>query len=204
MATVGQIYYNVIDKRTRSCISSGTDIFSDIVSGYRATQFTKIGIQAQPGTKVIMGTDNTGVNTKTIMIGITGTYELDDNIAIKSMKFVRPLKYELKPDLSNKAMEDGAEIIAAAEEAREQGLAKALQDYGVAGKPPNDPNMPTFKDYWNEFNRIQTEFINEYNRGLNEYQSGINGIYKLPNEDNLESPENYDDLYNVIIDFIYE
>lgn len=201
MATVGQIYYNVIDKRTRSCTSSGTDIFNDIVKG---RTFTKVGIQAQPGTKVVMGTDNTGTNNKTIMIGITGTYELDDDIAIKSMKFIRPLKYELKVDESNQAMKDGAQMIKKAEDDREAALQTALANYGVGGVPPSDPSQSTFTLYWNEFNRIQTQFLEDYNKGLDKYQSGINGIYKLPHEDMLEHPDNYDDLYNVIIDFIYE
>lgn len=204
MATVGQIYYNVVDKRNRTCVSSGTDIFRDIVSGYQATQFTKIGIQAKPGTKVIMGTDNTGSNDKTIIIGITGIYELDNDIAIKKMLFLRPLKYEFDPDESTEAMREGVAIIRAAEIKREQDLAAAMRNYGTGGVAPNNPAEPTFQAYWNAFNRAQTEFLQQYNLGLSKYQNGINGIYKLPNENNLEAPENYDDLYDVIVDFLYE
>lgn len=201
MATIGQIYYNVIDKRTGTCTSSGPDIFNDIVQG---RTFTKVGIQAQPGTKVIMGTDSSGINNKTIMIGITGIYELDDDIAIKNMKFIKPLKYKLDVDDSNKAMKDGAEAIKNAENKRKTALQVALTQWGVNGVPPSNPSQSTFTTYWNEFTRIQTEFLREYNIGLNMYQSGINGIYKLPNEEDLNHPDNYDDLYNVIIDFIYE
>ena len=191
MATVGQVYYNVIDKNSGSCLSSGPDIFKDIVSGYNATQFTKVGIQAKPGTIVIMN------ETKTIMVGQTGVYELDDDIVITNLYFKRPAKYTKDIEQSNAAIDQGIEKIKAAE-AKKQ---KALQDLGVA---PGRDNENAFTTYWNKYNEIQTTFIREYNEGLSLFQTGSNGIYTLPNPNNIQAPENYDDLYNVIVDFIYE
>ena len=39
MPTVGQIYYNVIDNNSGSYVSSGQNIFSDIVVQVGASQF---------------------------------------------------------------------------------------------------------------------------------------------------------------------
>lgn len=91
MSAIGQIYYRVVDTSStgdgKHYISSGIDIYNDIVSASSAKQFTKVGIQAPPGAQVVMNA------SKTIMIGRTGIYELDEDIVITSMKFVRPTVY---------------------------------------------------------------------------------------------------------------
>lgn len=98
MASIGQIYYNVLDTNSGGYLSSnGVDIYSDIVSAYGATAFNKIGIQAPPGTQVVMN------DTKNIMIGRTGIYELDYDIKILTMYFVRPKKY-IKDEATSKAL----------------------------------------------------------------------------------------------------
>lgn len=191
MATVGQVYYNVIDKNSGSCLSSGPDIFTDIVSKYGAKQFNKIGVQAKPGTRMVMN------NSKTIMVGATGIYELDDDITITSMYFVRPKKYIKDVTSSNAAIEQGIQKMKDADAKRNAALA-------ALGPEPNKNNEEAFKAYWNKYNSIQTTFIKEYNEGLKLFQSGSNGIYTLPNPDNIQAPENYDDLFDVIVDFIYE
>lgn len=196
MATIGQVYYNVIDKNTGSCISSGPGIFKEntpgeLVTRYGATQFTKVGIQAKPGTIIVIN------NSKTIMIGQTGIYELDDDIIITSLYFNRPPKYIKDIEASNTAMEQGIAKIKAAEQKQNQAL-KAL------GNEPNKTDTELFRNYWEKHNKIQTTFIKEYNEGLNLFQTGNNGVYRLPNPENISAPENYDDLYNVIIDFIYD
>lgn len=196
MATIGQIYYNVIDKNTGTCLSSGPSIFQEntpgeIVTRYGATQFTKVGIQAKPGTIVVMN------DMKTIMIGQSGIYELDGDITITSLYFKRPPKYTKDVDSSNAAIDEGIAKIKAAEEKQSKALA-------ALGPEPNKTDEIAFKSYWDRYNTIQTTFIQEYSEGLNLFQTGNNGIYRLPNPDNIQAPENYDDLYDVIIDFIYE
>lgn len=191
MATVGQVYYNVIDKNTGSCLSSGPDIFSDIVSKYGAKQFNKIGVQAKPGTRMVMN------NSKTIMIGATGIYELDDDIVITSMYFIRPKKYIKDIDSSNQAIEDGIQKMKEAD-------ARRTAELNNLGPEPSKNDTEDFNTYWNKYSSIQTTFIKEYNEGLKLFQTGTNGIYTLPNPDNIQAPENYDDLYDVIVDFIFE
>lgn len=196
MATVGQIYYNVIDNNSGSYIKSGEDIFTDIVNQIGASQFNKVGIQASPGTQIVMN------NAKTIMVGRTGIYELDDDIAITAMYFVRPRKYEKDEEASAEAIEQGVARMQAAEDARERALEQFYVDNPVIPDRETDPEG--YQAYWDAYNNIQMTYIAAYQEALNLYNSGINGIYVLPNPGDVNAPENYQDLYNVIIDFIYE
>lgn len=196
MATVGQIYYNVIDNNSGSYIKSGEDIFTDIVNQIGASQFNKVGIQASPGTQIVMN------NAKTIMVGRTGIYELDDDIAITAMYFVRPRKYEKDEEASAEAIEQGVAEMQAAEDARERALEQFYVDNPVIPDRETDPEG--YQAYWDAYNNIQMTYIATYQEALNLYNSGINGIYVLPNPGDVNAPENYQDLYNVIIDFIYE
>lgn len=196
MATVGQIYYNVIDNNSGSYIKSGEDIFIDIVNQIGASQFNKVGIQASPGTQIVMN------NAKTIMVGRTGIYELDDDIAITAMYFVRPRKYEKDEEASAEAIEQGVAKMQAAEDARERALEQFYIDNPVIPDRETDPEG--YQAYWDAYNNIQMTYIAAYQEALNLYNSGINGIYVLPNPGDVNAPENYQDLYNVIIDFIYE
>lgn len=196
MATVGQIYYNVIDNNSGSYIKSGEDIFTDIVNQIGASQFNKVGIQASPGTQIVMN------NAKTIMVGRTGIYELDDDIAITAMYFVRPRKYEKDEEASAEAIEQGVARMQAAEDARERALDQFYVDNPVIPDRETDPEG--YQAYWDAYNNIQMTYIAAYQEALNLYNSGVNGIYVLPNPGDVNAPENYQDLYNVIIDFIYE
>lgn len=196
MATVGQIYYNVLDNNSGSYISSGTNIFSDIVAAYGAKQFNKVGVQASPGTKIVMN------STKNIMVGRTGMYELDDDIAITAMYFVRPRKYVKDEVASAEAIEQGTLGMVAADEAREAALTEFYKNNPTVPDKDNDPTG--YQAYWDAYNNIQATYITAYQEALNLYNQGINGIYILPNPNNVDAEENYQDLYNVIIDFIYE
>lgn len=196
MATVGQIYYNVIDNNSGSYIKSGEDIFTDIVNQIGASQFNKVGIQASPGTQIVMN------NAKTIMVGRTGIYELDDDIAITAMYFVRPRKYEKDEEASAEAIEQGVARMQAAEDVRERALEQFYADNPVIPDRETDPEG--YQAYWDAYNNIQMTYIAAYQEALNLYNSGVNGIYVLPNPGDVNAPENYQDLYNVIIDFIYE
>ena len=196
MATVGEIYYNVIDNNSGSYIKSGEDIFTDIVNQIGASQFNKVGIQASPGTQIVMN------NAKTIMVGRTGIYELDDDIAITAMYFVRPRKYEKDEEASAEAIEQGVARMQAAADARERALEQFYVDNPIIPDRETDPEG--YQAYWDAYNNIQMTYIAAYQEALNLYNSGINGIYVLPNPGDVNAPENYQDLYNVIIDFIYE
>lgn len=195
MPTVGQIYYNVIDNNSGSYVSSGQNIFSDIIAQVGASQFNKVGVQAPAGTKIVMN------ESKTIMVGRTGIYELDDDIAITNMYFIRPRKYEKDEEASQQAIEQGTERMQAADKKRADDLEQFYKENPVMPDPDTDPEG--YRAYWDSYNNIQTTYIEAYQTALSLYNQGVNGIYVLPNPDNIDAPENYQDLYNVIIDFIY-
>lgn len=195
MPTVGQVYYNVIDNNSGSYVSSGQNIFSDIIAQVGASQFNKVGVQAPAGTKIVMN------ESKTIMVGRTGIYELDDDIAITNMYFIRPRKYEKDEEASQQAIEQGTEGMQAADKKRADDLEQFYKENLVMPDPDTDPEG--YRAYWDSYNNIQTTYIEAYQTALSLYNQGVNGIYVLPNPDNIDAPENYQDLYNVIIDFIY-
>lgn len=195
MPTVGQVYYNVIDNNSGSYVSSGQNIFSDIIAQVGASQFNKVGVQAPAGTKIVMN------ESKTIMVGRTGIYELDDDIAITNMYFIRPRKYEKDEEASQQAIEQGTEGMQAADKKRADDLEQFYKENPVMPDPDTDPEG--YRAYWDSYNNIQTTYIEAYQTALSLYNYGVNGIYVLPNPDNIDAPENYQDLYNVIIDFIY-
>lgn len=195
MPTVGQVYYNVIDNNSGSYVSSGQNIFSDIIAQVGASQFNKVGVQAPAGTKIVMN------ESKTIMVGRTGIYELDDDIAITNMYFIRPRKYEKDEEASQQAIEQGTEGMQAADKKRADDLEQFYKENPVMPDPDTDPEG--YRAYWDSYNNIQTAYIEAYQTALSLYNQGVNGIYVLPNPDNVDAPENYQDLYNVIIDFIY-
>ena len=196
MATVGQVYYNVLDTNKGSYISSGINVFNDIVASYGAKQFNKLGVQAPPGTRVVLNT------SKTIMIGRTGMYELDENISITNMYFVRPRKYIKDVEASNKAMEQGTQGMIEADNDRRTALDNFYKQHPTIPDKENNPD--DYDEYWRAYNTIQSTYITAYQEALNLFNQGTNGIYVLPNPDNTNAPENYEDLYNVIVDFIYE
>lgn len=195
MPTVGQVYYNVIDNNSGRYVSSGQNIFSDIIAQVGASQFNKVGVQAPAGTKIVMN------ESKTIMVGRTGIYELDDDIAITNMYFIRPRKYEKDEEASQQAIEQGTEGMQAADKKRADDLEQFYKENPVMPDPDTDPEG--YRAYWDSYNNIQTTYIEAYQTALSLYNQGVNGIYVLPNPDNIDAPENYQDLYNVIIDFIY-
>lgn len=191
MATVGQVYYRVVDNNSGGYVSSdGIDIYSDIVSQYNASSFTKIGVQAPPGTQMVLN------SSKGIMVGRTGIYELDEDIEITSMYFVQPKNYVKDEDATTDALNEGADKMQKAEDARED----SLYDLNVTqGYEDEDGNVLKDKDtaYWTEYNEIQDTYIAAYEAALATYTTGLNGVYKLG------TPE-YKELENIIVDFIYE
>lgn len=189
MSAIGQIYYRVVDISStgegRHYISSGIDIYNDVVNASSARQFTKVGIQAPPGAQVVMNA------SKTIMIGRTGIYELDEDIAITSMYFVRPKNYIKDEEETELKKQQGEKIIKDAKVALEAAI-KAL------GEEPADQTSEAYKTYWNGYNEANDTYIAAFQEGSATLNQGLNGVYKL-DEDNP-----YGDLENVIVDFIYD
>lgn len=189
MSAIGQIYYNVIDTSStgdgKHYISSGTDIYNDIVNASSAKQFTKVGIQAPPGAQVVMNT------SKIIMIGRTGIYELDEDIAITNMYFVRPKNYIRDDEETESKKQEGEKIIKDAKAALEAAIA-------ALGTEPSDPSSDAYKTYWEGYNEANETYIAAFQEGSAILNQGLNGVYKL-DEDNP-----YGDLENVIVDFIYD
>ena len=188
MSAIGQIYYRVVDTSStgdgKHYISSGIDIYNDIVSASSAKQFTKVGIQAPPGAQVVMNA------SKTIMIGRTGIYELDEDIVITSMKFVRPTVYIKDEKESESKKQEGEKIIKEAKVALEAAIA-------ALGEEPTDPTSDAYKTYWNGNNEANETYIAAFQKGSAILNQGLNGVYK---EDKTVIGE----LDNVIVDFIYD
>ncbi len=188
MSAIGQIYYRVVDTSStgdgKHYISSGIDIYNDIVSASSAKQFTKVGIQAPPGAQVVMNA------SKTIMIGRTGIYELDEDIVITSMKFVRPTVYIKDEKESESKKQEGEKIIKEAKAALEAAIA-------ALGEEPTDPTSDAYKTYWNGYNEANETYITAFQKGSAILNQGLNGVYK---EDKTVIGE----LDNVIVDFIYD
>ncbi len=188
MSAIGQIYYRVVDTSStgdgKHYISSGIDIYSDIVNASSAKQFTKVGIQAPPGAQVVMNA------SKTIMIGRTGIYELDEDIVITSMKFVRPTVYIKDEEESESKKQEGEKIIKEAKAALEAAIA-------ALGEEPADPTSDAYKTYWNGYNEANETYITAFQKGSAILNQGLNGVYK---EDKTVIGE----LDNVIVDFIYD
>lgn len=188
MSAIGQIYYRVVDTSStgngKHYISSGIDIYNDIVSASSAKQFTKVGIQAPPGAQVVMNA------SKTIMIGRTGIYELDEDIVITSMKFVRPTVYIKDEKESESKKQEGEKIIKEAKMALEAAIA-------ALGEEPADPTSDAYKTYWNGYNEANETYIAAFQKGRAILNQGLNGVYK---EDKTVIGE----LDNVIVDFIYD
>ena len=136
MSAIGQIYYNVIDTSStgdgKHYISSGTDIYTDVVNASGAKQFTKVGIQAPPGAQIVMNT------SKTIMVGRTGIYELDEDIAITSMYFVRPKNYIKDDKETESKKQEGEQKIKAAKVALEEAIAALVDE-------PSDSTSEAYK-----------------------------------------------------------
>lgn len=188
MSAIGQIYYRVVDTSStgdgKHYISSGIDIYNDIVSASSAKQFIKVGIQAPPGAQVVMNA------SKTIMIGRTGIYELDEDIVITSMKFVRPTVYIKDEEESESKKQEGEKIIKEAKAALEAAIA-------ALGEEPTDPTSDAYKTYWNGYNEANETYIAAFQKGMAILNQGLNGVYK---EDKTVIGE----LDNVIVDFIYD
>jgi hypothetical protein len=128
--------------------------------------------------------------SKTIMIGRTGIYELDEDIVITSMKFVRPTVYIKDEKESESKKQEGEKIIKEAKVALEAAIA-------ALGEEPTDTTSDAYKTYWNGYNEANETYIAAFQKGRVILNQGLNGVYK---EDKTVIGE----LDNVIVDFIYD
>jgi len=125
------------------------------------------------------------------MIGRTGIYELDEDIAITNMYFVRPKNYIRDDEETESKKQEGEKIIKDAKAALEAAIA-------ALGTEPSDPSSDAYKTYWEGYNEANETYIAAFQEGSAILNQGLNGVYKL-DEDNP-----YGDLENVIVDFIYD
>lgn len=209
MAAIGQVVYNLQDfhssgglistsaKNLSSTVTSESSAYTaerlniftnDLVKLFNATSFLKLGIQAPPGTKVRLNSN------KLIMIGRTGVYELDEDIKITGLQFERPKKYIVDTAATEQSLNEGISGFEQAEKNRKNALADLDNEY--IGKDKDSV-------YWAEYTRIQDEYSDVYAEAQSKYIAGVNGIYVLPNTSNPNADENYEELYNVIVDFLY-
>lgn len=168
------------------------DIFdSNVLEPYSGTLIKKIGIQGPPGTKFIIGDSNTqDSGDHTIMIGRTGVYELNDDIIIKKLQFVRPITYRIDETASKSLTTTG---LAQMTEARDEFLANVE---GIAYEGNVPPYSETNSEYWDQYQQYHKQYVAKYRNGLALYLKGKAGIYTEDGSSN--------DLYNIIIDFTYE
>lgn len=176
---VGQYYYNL---ETYPDMESTTTLFAMVNGQWEAQELVgngeiwyKVGIQAPAGTQAV-------IDGQTIMVGRSGIYELDDGIAINSLKFVQPVKYVRDEATSNQHMDEG---IAGMNEA--QAIIKEIY-YDENGNP-KDPSSITEEDL-----KTGNEACIAYNEAYKKYLSGKNGIY---------TKGEVTDLKNIVIDFTY-
>lgn len=179
--TIGQIIYNVdgVGTSTNTKTSQSykqTDLTTDLFGAgapFEGKQFTKLGVQAEPGTRMC-------INGNEIIIGRTGIYELDERIVVTS--------FYLIPD----------PIWILDESATQEAKNEALERFGKVDVDPwtggwDENNLPNWVN-----NTKGT--IDNFNQGYSYYLQGENGIYK-PKTDGEEQPI-YRDFYNIIIDYI--
>lgn len=213
---IGQIVYNLEDfGGTGGLISTkegstGNDIICSIISGdineeYEKNKINifkpllknkniyKLGIQGPTGTKFLLNVVEDGDNYiggQEIMLGRTGIYEIDDDVNINNLVFIRPKRWKLDEELSQNSVSSGI---------NEMLTAKVTFLNKINELEPlelvSQTNETQIKNYWETFDTIHEEYLENYNTGRKNFVKGINGIYK---EDKSE-----EDLYNIIIDYIY-
>ena len=165
---------------------------SNILENY--SNVKKIGIQAPPGTKFtfkkkVSGEEESVNFNDYIMIGRTGVYELNDNIEIKYLKFIRPQKYEINEEASSQLQAQGLAIMKSARDTFFDAINK------LSNESIQAPDKSAVgDDYWDKYNQIHQEYVKNYGIGMGLYIKGKSGVYETGTTS---------DLYNVIIDFTY-
>lgn len=151
MSQIGQIYYNIPNvgsSITADYLYNGS---GDVLKYIGASQLTKVGVQAPPGTQMVLN------QIKQIMIGRTGIYELDEDISITELYFVRPQNYIEDKEEEDKAIENGLKGIEEAMNTRKSEYltwTNNLVDSWI--------DIPGAIDYWQEeLNNAQEELAEQ-------------------------------------------
>lgn len=189
---VGQLYYKVRFADDPNTPRSSSGITEDNFFGKNNNivkragdidHFTKVGIQAPPGTKVIFN------QTRTIMIGRTGIYEIEANI--EHMYIERLVNYDHKIAEERELKRQGIEEMKAAETAWNTYLSSATP-------PAIDASAAAWTAFDEAFTTQENIYNTNFSAGLAKYYQGLNGRY----ERNPIKP--YVDIENIIIDYQYE
>lgn len=177
MSQIGQTYYRIPGDYTSSSDSlsylsniSESDLYTDVVAAIGASQLTKVGVQAPPGTQMVLN------QIKSIMIGRTGIYELDEDIAITELYFIRPKTYTIDTTNTEKNQATGLDNMQDAKTKYEEKLATL------------DPEDETY--------------YSQLNDAIATYEAAYSAGYALYIKTEYTATEG--DLENVIIDYIYE
>ena len=209
MASIGQIYYHVLDPGTGGLISNidAEYLFSEgseDVNKFHSRNivahvsdkiyFSKIGVQAPPGTQIVFNDE------KIAVVGRTGIYDLDD-VHVEKMWFVRPILYSLDEEATAEALITGEAGILKAW----QNFQKTIEDKDIDLDYTKHDDYPrtgltiaianAYKKDYKLFRTAMAAYITAYTNALASFNRGDYGIY-VPNEPG--------DLYNVVVDFIYE
>lgn len=121
MANIGQLYYRVpigTDNDGAVIYSTSTQLATsffgvNLVGLMGTSAWTKVGIQAPPGTQMVMN------GIKEILMGRTGIYELDEDISITDLQFKQPQNYIEDTKAEEQAKSDGLKMIENAMNVRE-------------------------------------------------------------------------------------
>lgn len=138
-----------------------------VVSEY----WDKIGIQAPPGTRFIL-------NTQEFIIGPSGVYELSE-VIINNLRFIPLTNFEKDEDATQAALKAGKEK-----------MQDALNNYSaqIHNLELTEVNVENYKE--------NTEkYILDYEEGYNQYQIGLNGVY-IENQNQFHQVQK-----NIIIDY---
>lgn len=151
MAQIGQMYYRIPSSSgyLTAQVKSGVDFnpYSDLIAQIGSagtTQLTKVGVQAPPGTQMVLN------QLKQIMIGRTGIYELDEDIAITELYFIQPQNYKRDTDAEELAKAEG-----------QAGIEKAMTDRETAYLIWTSPDEKAETGYASSWLEIQ-EQLDEY------------------------------------------
>lgn len=161
------------------------NIYENLVDKGEIEEIKKLGIQAPPGTKFTINND------KNLIMGRTGVYELDEQFPVTQLSFERPIRYVLNEEETKTALEQGKNLLKTAKENFEQKVAAIEAPYGS-------------EEYWKQYNTYYASYLNDYQQAYSLFLRGINGVYKRPNPDDENDDLNYQDLENVIIDYLYK
>lgn len=113
---------------------------------------------------MLIGVSNNGLklSEKTIIIGQTGVYEIDDdNLTISSLKFIKPRKYIRDEAATKEKLTEGAKTMHEAEKAR----AKAITGLTLNDNY-DDSNKESFLSNWASYIAAQNAFSERYPEGL--------------------------------------